>query len=146
MNSRPALDIHEFRAKVVGLILNSQPELALRLLARHYEIREPALCVGTVKGHRKVLACYVEKEKRIYLSNSSFVTDPFVVLHEFYHHLRVSRVGKTRQVETRADLFAAEFIRDFVSWNGLMGGRIRPTESSGQKNRIGGRPHRSQPP
>jgi hypothetical protein len=101
-----------FRANVVGTILSGHPELALRLLSKYYDVREPSLCVGTVKRHRKVLACYVDKEARIYLSNSSFMTDPFVVLHEFYHHLRASSVGK-RQVERRADLFAANFIRDF---------------------------------
>ena len=114
--------LREFRTQIVGLIVGGRPELALRLLAKHYEVREPALRVGTVKGHRKVLGCYVEREGRIYLSNSSFMTDPFVVLHEFYHHLRASRVGKSRQVEPRADLFAAEFIRDFMSLRGLRAG------------------------
>jgi len=111
--------LREFRTQIVGLIVEGHPELALRLLATHYDVQEPSLRVGTVKGHRKVLGCYVERERRIYLSNSSFMTDPFVVLHEFYHHLRASRVGKSRQVETRADLFAAEFIRDFMSLRGL---------------------------
>jgi hypothetical protein len=112
----------EFRREVVGLILGGDPELALHLLSKHYDVREPTLRVGTVKGHRKVLACYVEREKRIYLSNSRFMTDPFVVLHEFYHHLRASRVGKSRQVETRADLFAANYIRGFMSWKGSRAG------------------------
>jgi len=146
MNSHPVSGIHEFRARVVALILNGKPELSLRLLARHYEVREPTLRVGTVKGHRKVLACYVEKEKRIYLSNSGFVTDPFVVLHEFYHHLRASKVGKTRQVETRADLFATDFIRDFLSCNELIGGRIPSAGPSGPTCQIGGRPRRSPQP
>jgi hypothetical protein len=114
-----------FKANVVGTILSGQPELALRLLSKYYGVREPSLCVGTVKRHRKVLACYVEKEARIYLSNSSFMTDPFVVLHEFYHHLRASSVGKTRQVEKRADLFAVNFIRDFQNSNGPITGMVR---------------------
>ena len=115
MTSNPTPDIlHEFRAKIVGLILGGRPEVALRLLSKHYGVREPMLRVGTVKRHRKVLACYVERERRIYLSNSSFMTDPFVVLHEFYHHLRASGIRKSRQVESRADLFAANFIRDFI--------------------------------
>jgi len=87
------------------------------LLSKHYGVQEPMLRVGTFKRHRKVLACYVEREARIYLSNSSFVTDPFVVLHEFYHHLRASGVQKSRQAESRADLFAANFIRDFLKVN-----------------------------
>lgn len=104
-----------FRVKIVHLILDGRPELALRLLSKHYGVSEPTLRVGTVKRHRRVLACYVEKERRIYLSNSSFMTNPFVVLHEFYHHLRASNFGKNRQVERRADLFASNFIRDFES-------------------------------
>jgi hypothetical protein len=105
----------EFRAKIVHLIIDGRPEHALRLLAKYYGISEPTLRVGTVKRYRKVLGCYVEKERRIYLSNSSFMTNPFVILHEFYHHLRSSDQGKNRQVEKRADLFAWSFIRDFKS-------------------------------
>lgn len=105
--------MQEFRARVVQLIVEGNPERALRLLAKYYGVSEPKLRVGTVKRHRKVLACYIEKERRIYLSNSSFVTNPFVILHEFYHHLRSSDQGKSRQVEKRADWFAWSFIRDF---------------------------------
>jgi len=123
-NSEPDL-LREFRIEVVRLILNGKVEIALGLLSKHYGVREPALRVGTVKRHRKVLACYVEKERRIYLSNSSFLTDPFVVLHEFYHHLRASGVQKSRQVEKRADLFALAFIEAFLSWKGATEGRKR---------------------
>jgi hypothetical protein len=115
--------LHEFRAEIVSLILDGRAEAALRLLSKHYGVHEPTLRVGTVKRHRKVLACYVEKEGRIYLSNSGFLTNPFVLLHEFYHHLRASGVEKSRQVERRADLFAAAFIRDFSSWKGAIIGR-----------------------
>jgi hypothetical protein len=102
----------EFRAKVVGTIVGGRPETALQMLSKHYGVDEPDLRVGTVKRHRRVLACYVEKEKRIYLSKSDFVTDPFVILHEFYHHLRASGVRRG-QVEKRADEFALGFIRVF---------------------------------
>jgi hypothetical protein len=102
----------EFRVRVVSSIVSGRPETALHLLSKHYGVDEPVLRVGTVKRHRKVLACYVEREKRIYLSKSDFITDPFIILHEFYHHLRAS--GATRgQVEKRADEFALEFIRIF---------------------------------
>ncbi len=103
----------ELRAKVVRLILDARPEDGLRLLSEYYGITEPELRVGTVKRHRRVLACYVQKEKRIYLSKSEFLVNPFVILHEFYHHLRASQIGEGRQVEKRADLFASNFIRDF---------------------------------
>jgi len=114
MNSQiPKDSERELRAKVVRLILDGRPELALRLLSEYYGITEPQLRVGTMKRHRRVLACYVQKEKRIYLSKSDFLVNPFVILHEFYHHLRASQIGKSRQVEKRADLFASNFIRDF---------------------------------
>jgi len=108
--------IRDFRAAVVRLILDGKAEVALGMLSNHYGVRQPTLRVGTVKRHRNVLACYVENEKRIYLSNSSFLTNPFVLLHEFYHHLRASGVKRNRQVEKRADLFATVFIRDFAYW------------------------------
>ena len=118
-NSTPS--IREFRIRIVGLIVAGRPETAIRLLSKYYGVREPELRVGTVKGHRKVFGCYVASERRIYLSNSGFMTDPFVILHEFYHHLRASGVGKRRQVETRADLFAVDFIRDFLNRDAAIG-------------------------
>ena len=124
MDLRELTGIREFRAKIVELILSGQIEVAIGLLSKHYGVREPKLRVGTVKRHRKVLACYVEKKQQIYLSNSGFLTDPFVILHEFYHHIRASGVGKSRQVETRADRFAEDFLRDFIGWKRAMGGKI----------------------
>ena len=78
--------------EVVGLIIDGRAELALKLLSKYYEVSEPTLKVGTVKRHRRVLACYLEKERRIYLSKSEYITSPFVILHEFYHHLRASQI------------------------------------------------------
>lgn len=103
----------EFRVHIIRLIVDGQPEQAIKLLSRHYDVSEPELRVGTVKRHRKVAACYVEKERRIYLSKSELLTEPFVILHEFYHHLRASQLQKNRQVEKRADLFALNFIEEF---------------------------------
>ncbi len=111
----PADTKRRLHAKIVGLIADGRAELALKLLSGYYGIREPDLRVGTVKRHRRVVACYVEKENRIYLSKSDYLTNAYVILHEFYHHLRASQPGKRRQVEKRADLFASAFIRDFVS-------------------------------
>ncbi len=101
-----------FQTRIVAYILDGRPERALNLLSEHYGVAEPLLRVGSVKGHRKVVACYVEKERRIYLSRSQFLTDPFVILHEFYHHLRASSAVTSRQVDKRADLFALDFIRN----------------------------------
>ena len=103
----------EFRARVVRFIVDGNPERAVALLAKYYGVSVPELRVGTVKRHRKVLACYVEKERRIYFSRSELLAQPFVVLHEFYHHLRTSELLRRRQVEKRADLFADSFIREF---------------------------------
>lgn len=112
-STHPAGTKELLHAKVVKLITDGQAELAVKLLSEHYEIPEPELRVGTVKRHRGVVACYVQKEKRIYLSKSDYLTNAYVILHEFYHHLRASEPGKRRQVEKRADLFALTFIRDF---------------------------------
>jgi len=116
-NSGPDLP-KDFRVEVVRLILDGKVEQALELLSKHFGVREPSVRVGTVKRHRKVLACYVEKEKRIYFSNSTFLTNPFVLLHEFYHHLRASGIDRTRQVEKRADQFAMAFVREFLRRRG----------------------------
>jgi len=102
-----------FRVGIVSLILAGRTEDALHSLSAHYRVEEPSLRVGTVKRHRHVLACYVNKERRIYISKSELLTNPFVILHEFYHHLRASQIRKIGQVEKRADWFAFAFIRDF---------------------------------
>ncbi len=104
------------------MIVDGHPEEALRSLAVHYEVEEPDLRVGTVKRHRKVLAVYVQKEKRIYVSKSDLLKNPFVILHEFYHHLRASQTSRNEQVEKRADSFALTYIRSFqqysvLNWN-----------------------------
>ena len=114
---KPALDTDSaFRIKVVKMILDGQPEKALHSLAGYYRVKEPALQVGTVKKHRKVLAVYVHKEKRIYVSKSDLLTNPFVILHEFYHHLRASQTPKNQQVEKRADSFALSYLQAFQQY------------------------------
>lgn len=111
---KPSSEIDStFRVGVVRMILEGHPEEALHSLAEHYEVQEPDLRVGTVKRHRKVLAVYVHKEKRIYVSKSDLLTNPFVILHEFYHHLRASQTPKNEQIEKRADSFALSYIRTF---------------------------------
>ena len=45
----------------------------------------------------------------IYLRSSREYMDPFVILHEFYHHIR-SRLGKHRGTEKHADAFAMRAI------------------------------------
>jgi hypothetical protein len=112
MNPHPKED-SAFRVGIVRMILDGHPEEALSSLSAHYEIEMPQLRVGTVKRHRKVLAVYVHREKRIYVSKSDLLRNPFVILHEFYHHLRASNTPKNEQVEKRADSFALAYIQEF---------------------------------
>jgi len=96
------------KTQVVRLIREGRPEDALALLAEEYGVRPPKLLVGTVKGRRKVAGCYVAKEGTIYLSNAEMMFNPYVVLHEFYHHLR-SIEEKFSGLEKHAERFAREF-------------------------------------
>jgi Zn-dependent peptidase ImmA (M78 family) len=43
--------------------------------------------------------------------NSDFLGNPFVILHEFYHHLRSKSVDRQhRGTEKNANRFAADFL------------------------------------
>jgi hypothetical protein len=107
--SNPILD-EENMVRIVRKILNKDTEQALLELSNHYNIRPPEIVVGTIKGKRKtVYAVYVQNENRIYAMNSDIFYNPFVVLHEFYHHLR-SRGGVHRGSEKNANLYARKFI------------------------------------
>jgi hypothetical protein len=95
---------------VVALILDSKPEEALRILSRWYKVSEPKLGIGVVAGKTKgVAAVYSQGRKEILAARREFLYDPFVMIHEFYHHLR-SVSGKHRGTEKQADKFALEFI------------------------------------
>jgi hypothetical protein len=97
-------------ARIVQKILNKDTEQALSDLSDLYNIRPPQIVVGTIKGKRKtVYAVYVQNENRIYAMNSDIFYNPFVVLHEFYHHLR-SRVGVHRGSEKNANMYANRFV------------------------------------
>jgi hypothetical protein len=97
-------------ARIVLKILNKDTEQALSDLSNLYNIRPPEIAVGTIKGKRKtVYAVYVQNENRIYAMNSDIFFNPFVVLHEFYHHLR-SRGGMHRGSERNANMYAKRFI------------------------------------
>ena len=100
----------EWMARIVHKILDKDTEQALTELSDLYRIRPPEIVVGTIKGKRKtVYAVYVQNENRIYAMNSDIFYNPFVVLHEFYHHLR-SRTGKHRGSEKNANKYARTFI------------------------------------
>ena len=98
------------KAKMVSMILNKKTEEALHHLSKFYNITPPEIVVGTIKGKRKtVYAVYVQKEGKIYAINSDIFYNPFVVLHEFYHHMR-TKGGIHRGSEKNANLYAKSFI------------------------------------
>ncbi|MEM3000404.1 MAG: hypothetical protein QXX34_07775 [Candidatus Bathyarchaeia archaeon] len=102
----------DFKPLVVWLIQNGKAEEALALLAENYGVSTPKLKVGLPKGHRRnALGCYTAKNETIALLVSDVMKNPFVILHEFYHHLRTQPVDKQhRGTEKHADKFAAEFL------------------------------------
>jgi ribosome-associated translation inhibitor RaiA len=98
------------KAKIVFMILNKKTEEALQHLSKFYNTTPPEIVVGTIKGKRKtVYAVYVQKECIIYTINSDVFYNPFVILHEFYHHIR-TKGGIHRGSEKNANMYAKSFI------------------------------------
>ena len=106
----------QFKARIVQLILLKRVEEALEELSRHYSVDVPGLRVGMPKGHIGNAGCYVPKTKTIHVVNQEKLEDPFVILHEFYHHLR-TQGGKHKGTEKYANKFADEFIETFKNFN-----------------------------
>jgi hypothetical protein len=101
------------KAKIVSLILDKKTEIALKNLSKLYKIDTPKIVVGTIKKKRTtVYAVYVVQEKKIYALNSDIFYNPFVILHEYYHHIR-SRQGAHRGSEKLANMYAKEFIDSY---------------------------------
>ena len=101
-------------ARIVQMILNRDTEKALKNLSSFYNISPPEITVGTIKGKRKtVYAVYVQRERKIYAINSEIFYNPFVVLHEFYHHLR-TRGSEHRGSERGANMYAKTFIQAYT--------------------------------
>lgn len=100
---------------VVWLILNGKPEEALELLAKDYQVRVPALKVGLPKKHKiTAYGCYTSKNQTISVLNSDVLVNPFVILHEFYHHLRSKSVDRIHKgTERGADQFALNFLMQY---------------------------------
>jgi hypothetical protein len=105
----------DFKPFVVWLILNGKTEDALELLAKTYSVNVPALKVGLPKKHKiKAYGCYTTKNQTISVQNSDILFNPFVILHEFYHHLRSKGVDKKhRGTEGNADKFALDFLMQY---------------------------------
>jgi uncharacterized protein (UPF0254 family) len=101
------------KARIVHMILNRNTEEALQKLSKFYNVTSPEIVVGTIKGKRRtVYAVYVQKERRIYVINSDVFNNPFIILHEFYHHIR-TRAGIHRGSEKHANMYAKSFIDSY---------------------------------
>ena len=101
------------KAKVVYLILNKKTEEALQDLSKFYKVAPPEITVGTIKGKRRtVYAVYVQRESKIYCINSDIFYNPFIVLHEFYHHIR-TKGGIHRGSEKYANTYAKSFVDSY---------------------------------
>jgi len=105
-----------FKAKVVELILMKKVDEALKALSQHYSVDVPRLKIGMPKRHSKKIGCYVSKTKTIHIMNHEKLGEPFIILHEFYHHLR-TRNRKHRGTEKHANRFAEEFIEAFKTFH-----------------------------
>ncbi len=109
------------RAKAVALILLGETERALEMLSKFYGVPTPRVKVGLPKGRAGVLGCYVPSKRVIYLKSSEEYRNPFVVLHEFYHHIRYF-AGKHRGTERGANEYALKSIQHFKE----LAGKLRP--------------------
>lgn len=104
----------KLKALIVYLILNGETERALEMLAKHYSVDVPKTKVGLPKRHKKKsLGCYNAKNKTIFVLDSDTLKDPFIILHEFYHHLRTALDRKHKGTERYADEFSKEFIQAY---------------------------------
>ncbi len=118
------MDELEFKASVVGMILDMRPEEAIDMLSKWYRVRRPRLGVGVLEGRTKgVAAIYSVARQEILAAKREYLYDPFVMVHEFYHHLR-STGGKHRGTEKEADRFALGFLEAYR----LLGGSAPPSQ------------------
>ncbi len=101
-----------FKAKIVHLILSKKTEEALELLGKYYKVSTPKLKIGMPKRDIKFPACYVARTATIHVKDSERLDNAFVILHEFYHHLRTTRMIH-KGTEKNADNFAREYIRNY---------------------------------
>ena len=101
-----------FKAKTVQMILLKESVEAIKALSHHYGVDVPYLKVGMPKRHSKKVGCYVSKTKTIHVMSQEYLDNPFVILHEFYHHLRTQH-GEHRGTEKYGNRFAEEFIKAF---------------------------------
>ena len=105
---------NDFKAIIVKLILSGEVNRALNLLSKNHKVKKPILKVGLPKGHKtKTLGCYSTKQSTIMVQNRELLTNPYLILHEFYHHLRTNIDKKHLGTEKNADKFAIEYISEY---------------------------------
>jgi hypothetical protein len=115
-NVTPRTSEPAFKAFIVHLVLDSKAEQALELLSKEFKVTVPKIQVGLPRSHGSVRGCYTSRNQTICVLNRDVLKDPFVILHEFYHHLRTSSVDKKhRGTEKYANMFAEEFIAAYRS-------------------------------
>ncbi|MGQ9468823.1 MAG: hypothetical protein ACUVTD_03225 [Nitrososphaerales archaeon] len=102
-----------FKSLIVRLILSKKTEIALEFLSKHYGVEKPKLKVGMPKGRSKYKGCYLQKTKAIHVSSQDVLYNPYVILHEFYHHLRIHD-GVHRGTEKNANRFARWYIEAYM--------------------------------
>ncbi len=109
------MEQNNFKSYVVWLIINGKPEEALELLAKNYRVNVPDLKVGLPKKHKiKAYGCYTNKNQTIAVQNSDILVNPFVIIHEFYHHLRSKGADRMHKgTEGNADKFALDFLQEY---------------------------------
>jgi Zn-dependent peptidase ImmA (M78 family) len=109
------MEQNKYKLLIVWLILNGKTEQALELLSKNYKVNVPQLKVGLPKGHKiTAFGCYTSKNETIFVQNSDILVNPFVIIHEFYHHLRSKGADKMhRGTEKNADRFAKDFIEAY---------------------------------
>jgi hypothetical protein len=104
----------QLKASVVHMIINGEVEEALERLANYYHVSLPAIKVGLIGRNRtKAVGCYAAENGTIYVLNSEALKNPYIILHEFYHHLRTSIDKKHRGTEKYANQFAQDFIQEY---------------------------------
>ncbi len=104
-------------ARAVELIISGRAEEALEILSRYYNIPKPELKVGLPKRCLNAYGCYNPRRRTIYVRSSEEYKNPFVILHEYYHHLR-GWPGVHRGSERHANEYALNAIR---LWRELKG-------------------------
>jgi len=122
------------KAATVWLILDSKPEDAISLMCKWYRVSPPRLLVGVLEGKTKrVAAVYSVQRREIRAARREYLYDPFVIVHEFYHHLR-STSGKHRGTEKQADKFALDFI---AAYRRMTEGAPAPSTEAGRASGSG---------